>query len=327
MREVTQVEVEGSRLVGTLHWSTPGQRQQPDVASLRGKIGILHGSVGWLPRSSRGDMAAHMADFTAELGYPSFRFDMPGLGDSPGDLPADVLPLFELVQEGGHVRFFSALQTELIRRYELSGLILLGHCGSATTAVYCVAPKPPKEIHGLILLEPAFVWRRAPGAPSRGLQMGRASVRGWLAGFAAGKKVVSAYLKIKALGQRLRGGRAPADANKRFLACLKSLLTNRVPLLVITAPPHRKLNYFDYVRFLQRGRTVDTLDYIQIEGTDHAFLAGNGAQRLFAEVQKWLSNRFPIERNEAETGIVPSRMVSNSDKVEVHSMSSRIAVV
>lgn len=292
MRTVVQLEVEGHRLVGILHWPIPEKKQQ---LNFRGRIGILQSNTGWLPRSSRGDLSAHLADFTAELGYPAFRFDMPGLGDSPGDLPSEVLPFFELTQKGDHVRFLSALQVEIVRRYELSGLILLGHCGNATTAVYSVTPKPPKQICGLILLDPSFVWYRSPGKSTRRLLHGRASLRAWLARMPGGRKVIGAYSSIKGLGQGLRGGQAPADSNERLLSCYRNLITGELPILVITAPPRRKANYFDYVRFVLDGRTPNVIDYVEIEGTDHAFLAGDGKQRVFKNVQKWLRANFPCE--------------------------------
>jgi len=89
MRKCIQFELGGQWLRGTCH--------EP---SKSGRVGLLFGNSGWLPRSGRGDLYAHLADALARDGYWTFRFDMPGLGDSDGDVPADPAELFNIFQTG-----------------------------------------------------------------------------------------------------------------------------------------------------------------------------------------------------------------------------------
>jgi hypothetical protein len=298
MRSIIQLEVEGTRLVGTCHRSDSEQRMGLEETGQRGEIGILYSNVGWLPRSSRGDLAAHLADYTARLGFPSFRFDMPGLGDSDGALPSEVLPFFQLIQEGAHVKFISALKAELVRRYGLAGMIYWGHCGSATTAVYDAVTDEADDLLGLILLDPAFVWYRAPGGISRGLLTGRSGLRIWLAGKPGAEIVIRAWANVKSLYSRMRRTTVPASSNQRLLDCYQRLLARELPMLVITAPPPvRKAGYFEYVRFIQRGRPLTSLLLVEVEGTDHAFLAGGGKPIVFEQIRKWLLKNFPSKVN------------------------------
>ena len=56
-----------------------------------GRLGVIFLNSLSLPRTATGDSSAEWADALAECGYPCFRVDLPGLGDSEGDLPADLL--------------------------------------------------------------------------------------------------------------------------------------------------------------------------------------------------------------------------------------------
>ncbi len=100
MRNCIECEIDGQWLRGTCH-EPPGASRAPEP----GRTGVFFGNAGWLPRSGRGDLYAHLADALAREGYWAFRFDMPGLGDSDGEAPAEPSELFNLFQAGGHGPF------------------------------------------------------------------------------------------------------------------------------------------------------------------------------------------------------------------------------
>ena len=111
------------------------------------RIGVVFLNHGFLPRTAPGDSAVYWADSFASCGYPSFRFDLPGLGDSDGDVPAQML---DFINAGGYAPVLSATVKELVERFNLSGIVIMGHCAGAVTALYTAAAAT-KECKGLVL--------------------------------------------------------------------------------------------------------------------------------------------------------------------------------
>ena len=103
------------------------------------------------PRSLRGDSAVYWATSFAARGYPAFRIDLPGLGDSYGELPNDLLTF---INEGGYAAITASKIKELVQSFGLSGIVIYGHCTGATSAIY--AASECKECKGLILTDPYF---------------------------------------------------------------------------------------------------------------------------------------------------------------------------
>jgi pimeloyl-ACP methyl ester carboxylesterase len=110
-------------------------------------------SFGQQPRSWVGDLGSSIADRLDARGYPTFRFDMPGLGDSPGEIPVYLEELWRDILLGAHEGSLHALCEDLVSRFSLKGLVVGGFCGGAVTALYAVNMRSPL-ILGLVLLEP-----------------------------------------------------------------------------------------------------------------------------------------------------------------------------
>jgi pimeloyl-ACP methyl ester carboxylesterase len=251
-------------------------------------------------------LAAHLADYTSELGFPSFRFDMPGVGDSEGDLPAEVLEYYELVQNGGHVAFVSDLKAALVQKYGLNGMIYLGHCGSATTGVYAAVQHPSADLLGLILLDPSFIWYRASGQGAQQMKKSsslsfkeklislRLSLRAWLIQKPGGEYLTLLYSQLELLCHRILGRkRVPLDCNRKLLECYRILLSRNIPILVLTAPHVQKhFSQFDYADYLQSNYGRNSLTVVKIAGASHSFLEGNGRQAVSSAVDAWLSAHF-----------------------------------
>lgn len=303
MRQAIQISVRGIKLAGTCHIPEPASAgAHPGNA-----VGVMLLNPGYLPRAARGDLGVYLSDFLAERGFPAFRFDMPALGDSEGVLPAEVLEFFEHVQTGGHEPFLSGLRDALIERYQLKGMIYLGHCGGATTAVYSADRCNGDDLLGLILLDPAFVWYRPPPKPkpdAKGIAKAMAVFRTriWQAYQSArtsllptppGQVISKGLAAAKRVRQRLRGEPLPSDANVRLIRCWERLAHSGKPLLVLTAePPKKKANYFDYLGYLEQ-RHPGRLSRYNIEGTSHSFVEGNGTEEVMTRIDAWLAQRFP----------------------------------
>ena len=123
-REVIAVVVGGVCLRGTYH--RPHQERSGSGAGLaeKNRTGVLFLNPGFLPRAAIGDSAVGWADSFAQCGYPSFRFDLPGLGDSDGEPPAELL---DFINAGGYAAILSATVKEVAERFSLSGMVIVGH--------------------------------------------------------------------------------------------------------------------------------------------------------------------------------------------------------
>jgi pimeloyl-ACP methyl ester carboxylesterase len=307
MRSIIQFHINGIRLQGTYH--QPNGCEGPLAGSRNGhkRIGILSSNAGYQPRSSRGDLAAHLADRTADLGFHSFRFDMPGVGDSSGELPSSVLAFYELVQTGGHVEYLSALKAALVANYGLDGIIYFGHCGSANTGVHATLKHPSSDILGLILMEPSWVWCRPYGTSVQTsktplfsqvwdrLLEGRQSARAWLVRKPGGERLTALYSQLALLGRSLSGRmQLPPNSNRPLLDDLRQLLARGMPILMLTAPhAQTRFAHFDYAEQLQSDSRATNLSVVRLIGASHSFLEGNGKQAVFEAVEGWLDSRFP----------------------------------
>ena len=145
MREAISASHDGRLLHGTSH-----------IGPAAGDVGILFINSGTLPRSSRGDLYAHLADALAERGFKSFRFDLPGLGDSQGEVPGEFVEFYEVVQEGAYADCIAALARDMRKRYGLKAIVLAGICGGAQTSVFAAAKNKGEGVAGLILLDMPF---------------------------------------------------------------------------------------------------------------------------------------------------------------------------
>lgn len=289
MRSCIQFKVNGHWLRGACH-----EPSQP------GGVGVLYGNSGWLPRSGRGDLSVRLADVQAREGYWAFRFDMPGLGDSDGELPAEAARLLNMIQVGDHGPFTCGLAAELKKRYGLEKIILAGHCGSAMSAVYASLLDSADVVSGLILMDMVF-----DAIPKEALQNGnqkKASVLAKARGVArklvhntpGGDKLQAFYRHTKRAVEQMKGMDIPANSNTRLMDAWRKVMAKRLPTLVIsarhpTAPP--KFDYLSYLKIQQQpGITALT-----VEGTTHSFLEGNGGAIVQSHCQNWLRENFPLK--------------------------------
>lgn len=295
MRTLLEIQVRGLKLRGTCH--------HPPVSAVDTRTGILFLNSGFLPRASQGDVTAHQADDLASAGYLAFRFDMPGLGDSEGELDENALTVMRRIQEGEHRLYAKNLLNTLAEMYGLSRTVLAGHCGGAVTAIYAAAEKRCVGLSGLLVYEPDFriqtssqeeVARKA--AAYQGLRV--AVLKSW-----AGPAIHKTFVALKMFRRRdkheFRGGPGaagfatlPAEANRRLIAAWLSVVAEQLPVLVITAPVKKRQPEFDYVGYLTRANPP-SVRHLAVPGTNHAFVEGQGEQRLIELTRLWMRETFP----------------------------------
>ena len=318
MRKALQLDIAGHRLFGTLHdqaLSMPSRHQ-----STSGRIGVLLLSFGQQPRSWVGDLGSSIADRLDAQGYPTFRFDMPGLGDSPGDIPVHLEELWRDILRGAHELPLHALCEDLVRRFSLKGLVVGGFCGGAVTALYAVNSRSPL-ILGLVLLEPEMALVRtssptgnAVPAPLtvdsfqeridllrlricspeswRRLIKGKSDYKFWINLWHGQFDFVAR--KLSNLGRRKK--LLPPETNHRMLNSWQLARRLRIPTLVLSVgSPNRSRYYRAYG--LQPGvpDLKSALQWVEIPNTTHALLTGGAKEAVGKHFETWVIENFPLE--------------------------------
>jgi pimeloyl-ACP methyl ester carboxylesterase len=295
-REVITVTVEGTCLRGIYHKADGGRSGIRMVPGNRNRIGLLFLNPGFLPSAGAGDSQVYWADSFAKLGYPTFRLDLPGLGDADGDIPADMLAF---VNTGKYAPVLSAAMKELVERFSLVGMVIVAHCAGAVSALYTAGIN--KDCRGLVLMDPYFH-----------LPQDRAKIRGELSGWVSrsrlGGHISNIYDRLRHICTLVRGNRPPGNANWPLLRCWGQLESLGMPILIMKAPALKapgikpRVGEFDYLRYLRAlpgvpGRVAVRL----VEGTNHSFANSQGKAAVRQLTEQWLDARFPLVERE-ETG-------------------------
>ncbi len=305
-RKLLSIRTGGALLQGTVHHGPAFTNDLRDRCGNEHRVGVLFLNPGYLPRSARGDLYVRMADQLARNGHLVFRFDLPGLGDSSGELPENVLTFFVKVQTGQYASETSLLVQEIVRQFGLQSLVLVGICGGAVTALFAAQKCSPGTVTGLVLLDPTFKTFSAqlpPKAPKTGfarfwsdtwgkfLAM-NARIRAKIVRTEFGERLSVAYALIKKAARILLLNKLPANSNMALIRCWRDQATGGLPILVFNADSEaRRLDEYDYSGYLLKGASRNTT-WVTIEETNHSFLEGKAPEILQENINKWLSTHF-----------------------------------
>jgi len=287
MRQLTTLDGGGVLLHGTYHKPTSLAGTEAAVSSTT--LGIMFTNALSSPRSLVGDSGVYWAASFASRGYPSFRFDFPGLGDSYGEIPNDLL---RFTNEGGYAAVASSKAQELVQKYQLSGVVMFGHCAGATTAIY--GASTCADCKGLVLLDPYLTLSRALTVTLRpGLVL-------WIRRSRAGAILRATYDRVRALKTIFGKGDLPENTNFDVISRFKEIVSRGTPILILKAPETAiscgagkadSFDYFEYIRSfaVQSGQvSIHT-----IEDTDHSFSNHAGQSAVRQHTETWLGEHFP----------------------------------
>jgi pimeloyl-ACP methyl ester carboxylesterase len=290
-RELITLGSFGAVVHGTYHRSrdtnTDGHEQK--------RVGILFLNSLSLPRASTGDSAVYWAESFAEAGYPSFRIDLPGLGDSEGSLPVGLL---DFINSGGFAGAASDKVKELVERFNLSGIIVVGHCAGVVSALF--AAEKCTQCRGLILMDPYF---HLPQAVRPKL---RQTMSSWALHSKTGRIASNMYDQLRKFYRRLRGSRPPNNANFALLRCWKDVASTGLPILLLKAPARKafgakpragEFDYLQYVLKLAGRRSQVNVKFV--DGTDHSFANKVGRSAIRQHTENWLKAHFPMDEGTA----------------------------
>jgi pimeloyl-ACP methyl ester carboxylesterase len=262
-----------------------------------------------MPRAPHGDAAVYWACSFAKLGYPSFRIDLPGAGDSSADVPAELL---QFINAGGHERVAAAAVKQLVERYNLSGVVILGHCAGAISAIF--AATICEECRGLILLDAPF------HLPPAGRPKVREALFHWSTRSRFGGLLSNIHDQIKNVRLFLRRNAPPENTNFPLLKRWKDLASGGLPILLINAPPLKssatklRAGKFDYLRhILKLAGNRSRVDVKIIESAHHTFSDPVGREAVRRQVEQWMPAFFPLENLEQATANFAQPMHANNE--------------
>jgi pimeloyl-ACP methyl ester carboxylesterase len=300
-RELVTLDGLGVLLRGTFHKPHGGRRAEAKEDSPK-SVGILFLNSLSLPRAATGDSAVYWAESLAECGYPSFRFDLPGLGDTAGDIPNELL---NYINAGGYARIAAAKVKELVERFGLSGVVIVGHCAGTVSAIYAAAACM-EECRGLVLLDPYF---HVPQAVRPALRRGLSE---WALHSRIGRMLSNVYDRTRKVRLLLRKNAPPRNANLPLLGRWRDVACTGLPILMVKAPGRKakgttaRVGEFDYLKHVlklagRKGQVVVEL----VEGTDHSFANRMGRVGVQKCIEQWLGNYLPLREDICVNDLLP----------------------
>src|ERR1700677_1570615 len=289
-RQLVTLGADGVLVRGTFH-EVP--RKAQDGSNAQGKnIGVAFLNPLSTPRALIGDSAVFWASSFAAQGYPSLRFDLPGLGDSYGETAKD---LVTFINEAGFAATAASKIREFTKTFGLSGVVIYGHCAEAVTAVY--AASECQECKGLIITDPYF---NAANMLTPKLSPGMVD---WARRTKAGGVLRAGYARLREARKNQGNGPLPGNANVSLVTHWKQLVSSGLPILVLKSGEPAALGSsklragtFDYLEHITSfARHRSRLSLHTIEGTNHSFADRLGRATIQERAGAWLHDHFPGE--------------------------------
>jgi len=301
-RQLITLGADGILVRGTYH-DVP--RKMTGSTSPDKRIGVLFLNPLSTPRALIGDSAVYWASSFASQGYPSLRIDLPGLGDSYGEVAKDLLTF---INNGGYAAIAAAKVKEFSERFGLAGVVIYGHCAGSTTAIY--AASACKECKGLIITEPYF---NAANMLTPKLSPGMVA---WARRTKVGEVLRAAYARLREARKKQTNGSLPGNANVNLVTHWKQLVSSGLPILVCKSGEPAALGSsklragaFDYLEHITSfAGHKSRLSLHTIEGTNHSFADLLGRATIREHAETWLHKHFPGEV--AETALLTSSVVA-----------------
>jgi len=238
------------------------------------------------PRVGCADCAVHWADGIAGRGYDCFRVDLPGLGDSDGEVAENEAIFMPLVNSGFFSEPVSAIIDQLFERFYLDRLFLMGHCSGAVTAIYSAASN--RKISGVILLDPYFHLQENEIRKDSFLNL-HLSIIARLMGSASARALA---VKVHSVARSFYRRRIKAleNPNLPLMSRWKQLTTQRLPILILRSPGSLpKEGETDFIGSLQQGLQAKSgLTIHTVVGARHDFAGREAREAVRDCTVEWL---------------------------------------
>jgi pimeloyl-ACP methyl ester carboxylesterase len=310
MRQLLAVRLSRHDLVGTCH--VPSHRA---LSGQKTQVGFLFLNAGHLPRDGHAGISTNAAESIAAMGHPVFRFDLPGLGDSPGQVPQTTDALFRMIHDGWFTEPARLLVQALCRRFQIPRLVLGGLCGAAGTALL-VAQQEPYRVAGVVGIETEFFYP-CPEPPVKSWQalLSRAA---WLRLITGHSQFSSALHLPQTSLTRLVGRRLlPPHTDFALVSAWTQCVQRGMPVLLVMAEGKRRHIFYDQVQqSVLAGSSPGNLSVMTIAGTNHILTTGGAQPIVVRAMEAWAEHNFgrpqePLEDDPPSVSQSPSRRIAS----------------
>jgi pimeloyl-ACP methyl ester carboxylesterase len=288
-REIITLKVGSLCLTGTYHrpaeLQLPSERDRPDQST-----GLLFLTGLADPRVGEGDSAVQWADSLARAGYSCFRVDLPGLGDSEGEVARTEAAFMPAVNAGCFSDSVCSVVNQLAERFHLENVVLFGHCSGAVTAIYAAAGN--RRISGLILLDPYFHLQEN--------EIKKDSFLNWhwrIIAMLVGSATARAFaVRLHSTVRQFYRDQIKAleNPNRPLIQRWNQLNARRLPILIFRSPGSLpKQGEPDFIGSIQRPSDRDCPVSVKlVEGATHDFGSRDAREVIFVHSREWLNASF-----------------------------------
>lgn len=311
-REVIKIPVSSGYVFGTVHFP---KEYKSDGCARTDKpiVGFVFLNMGHAPRACHGNLIARIGDSLADMGYIALRFDLPGIGDSPGELPEREVPFWRFLLSGGFTELTETVIASFGERCQIDKFVLGGLCGGAIASVI-VADAMCDRAAGTILLEPEFampalvrgrnpdnkeLWSTYNLLQSQRIMRDRiVSLQSWYRVF-IGKSAYRDHIRtlltlLNNKINRLSGMKLPADTNHAAVNCWLRLIKASIPSLVVFSQDETdELVYKEIMSVCFKPNVLDrVVNRKSIPDTNHTFTTQGADSLVIQYIIEWVKTNF-----------------------------------